>query len=61
MDRTEALAKFKEQAVDVLAVDESQLTMEAAFGDDLDADSSTSSSSSWLSKKSSTSKWVKTN
>ena len=39
MDRTEALAKFKEQAVEVLAVEESQLTMEAAFGEDLDADS----------------------
>ena len=39
MDRTEALAKFNQHAVDVLAVEESQLTAEAAFGDDLGADS----------------------
>jgi acyl carrier protein len=39
VDRQEALAKFNENAVEVLAVDVSQLTPEAAFGDDLGADS----------------------
>jgi acyl carrier protein len=39
MDRSEALAKFNENAVEVLAVDVSQLTPEATFGDDLGADS----------------------
>ncbi len=39
MDRAEALEKFNENAVEVLAVDVSQLTPEAAFGDDLGADS----------------------
>jgi acyl carrier protein len=39
MDRDEALAKFNDNAVEVLAVDVSQLTPEAAFGDDLGADS----------------------
>jgi acyl carrier protein len=39
MDRSEALAKFNESAVEVLAVDVSQLTPEATFGDDLGADS----------------------
>jgi acyl carrier protein len=39
MDRTEAFEKFKENAVEVLAVDASQVTPEASFGDDLGADS----------------------
>lgn len=39
MDRSEALAKFNDNAVEVLAVDVSQLTPEATFGDDLGADS----------------------
>jgi acyl carrier protein len=39
MDRNEALAKFNDNAVEVLAVDVAQLTPEAAFGDDLGADS----------------------
>ena len=39
MDRSEALAKFNESAVEVLAVDVSRLTPEATFGDDLGADS----------------------
>jgi acyl carrier protein len=39
MDRTEALAKFNTSAVEVLDVEESQLTPEASFGDDLGADS----------------------
>ena len=39
MDRNEALAKFNDNAVEVLAVDVSQLTPEASFGDDLGADS----------------------
>jgi acyl carrier protein len=39
MDRNEALEKFNQHAVDVLAVEASQLTPEAAFGDDLGADS----------------------
>ena len=39
MDRSEALSKFNEHAVDVLAVSLDQLTPEATFGDDLGADS----------------------
>ena len=39
MDRAEALEKFNKNAVDVLAVGPSQLTPDAAFGDDLGADS----------------------
>lgn len=39
MNREEALAKFNEHAVDVLAVSAEQLTAEATFGDDLGADS----------------------
>jgi acyl carrier protein len=39
MDRSEALAKFNDNAVEVLAVDVTQLTPEASFGDDLGADS----------------------
>ena len=39
MDRSEALAKFNDNAVEVLAVDVVQLTPEASFGDDLGADS----------------------
>ncbi len=39
MDRQEALAKFNDNAVEVLAVQVSQLTPEASFGDDLGADS----------------------
>ena len=39
MDRAEALEKFNQHAVDVLAVEVSQLTLEATFGDDLGADS----------------------
>jgi len=39
MDRTEALAKFTDNAVEVLAVDASKVTPEASFADDLGADS----------------------
>lgn len=39
MDRDEALTKFNQHATEVLAVSEDQLVPEAAFGDDLDADS----------------------
>jgi acyl carrier protein len=39
MDRVEALEKFNQHAVDVLAVEVTQLTPDAAFGDDLGADS----------------------
>jgi acyl carrier protein len=39
MDRNEALAKFTEDTVEVLAVDPSQVTLDASFGDDLGADS----------------------
>jgi acyl carrier protein len=39
VDRSEALAKFNDNAVEVLAVDVSQLTPDASFGDDLGADS----------------------
>jgi len=38
MDRNEAFAKFQENAVEVLAVDASNVTMEASF-EDLGADS----------------------
>ena len=39
MNRDEALAKFNEHAVDVLAVSVEQLSPDATFGDDLGADS----------------------
>jgi acyl carrier protein len=39
MDRNEAFAKFTDDTVEVLAVDPSQVTPEASFGDDLGADS----------------------
>jgi len=39
MDRDEAFTKFKGCAVEVLQVPEEKVTMEARFGDDLDADS----------------------
>jgi acyl carrier protein len=39
MDRSEAMAKFTQNAVDVLAVDPAQVTPEASFADDLGADS----------------------
>jgi acyl carrier protein len=39
MDRNEALSKFTDAAVEVLAVDPSKVTPEASFSDDLDADS----------------------
>jgi acyl carrier protein len=39
MDRNEAFAKFSENAVEILAVDPSKVTMEASFADDLGADS----------------------
>ncbi len=39
MDREEAFQKFKDDTVEVLAVDPSQVTPEASFGDDLGADS----------------------
>lgn len=39
MDRNEALSKFTDAAVEVLAVDPSKVTMEASFSDDLGADS----------------------
>jgi len=39
MDRAEALEKFNQHAIDVLAVEVSQLTLDATFGDDLGADS----------------------
>ena len=39
MDRNEALAKFNDNAVEVLAVEVAQLTPGATFGDDLGADS----------------------
>lgn len=39
MDRAEALDKFNQHAVDVLAVEVAQLTLDATFGDDLGADS----------------------
>jgi acyl carrier protein len=39
MDRNEALAKFTDNAVEVLAVDPAQVTPGASFADDLGADS----------------------
>ncbi len=39
MDRTEAFAKFTESAVEVLAVEPTQVTPEASFSEDLGADS----------------------
>jgi acyl carrier protein len=39
MDRNEALSKFTDAAVEVLAVDASKVTPEASFSDDLGADS----------------------
>jgi acyl carrier protein len=36
---SEEFDRFKKCAVEVLAVDEAQLTLEASFADDLDADS----------------------
>ena len=39
MDRDEAFTKFKGCAVEVLQVPEEKVTMDARFGDDLDADS----------------------
>lgn len=39
MDRNEALAKFTDNAVEVLAVDRAQIVLEASFADDLGADS----------------------
>ena len=39
MDNTEAFDKFKQCAVEVLQVDETKVTPDARFGDDLDADS----------------------
>ena len=39
MDRNEALGKFTDAAVEVLAVDPSKVTPEASFSDDLGADS----------------------
>jgi acyl carrier protein len=39
MDRSEALSKFTDAAVEVLAVDPSKVTLEASFSDDLGADS----------------------
>ena len=39
MNRDEALDKFNHHAIEVLAVSAEQLVPDAAFGDDLDADS----------------------
>ena len=39
MDRDEAFKKFTHNAVEVLAVDESKVTPDASFADDLGADS----------------------
>jgi acyl carrier protein len=39
MDRNEALSKFTDAAVEVLAVDPSKVTLVASFSDDLGADS----------------------
>jgi acyl carrier protein len=39
MDRNEALSKFTDAAVEVLAVDPAKVTLEASFSDDLGADS----------------------
>jgi len=47
MDRNEALSKFTDAAVEVLAVDPSKVTLEASFSDDLGADSLDWSNWSW--------------
>ncbi|HEV2427679.1 MAG TPA: acyl carrier protein [Acidimicrobiales bacterium] len=39
MDRNEAMTKFTQNTVEVLAVDPAQVTPEASFADDLGADS----------------------
>jgi acyl carrier protein len=39
MNRNEALSKFTDNVVEVLAVDPSKVTLEASFSDDLGADS----------------------
>lgn len=39
MERSEAFEALRDAAVEVLSVDEGQVTEQAAFGDDLDADS----------------------
>ncbi len=39
MERSEALAKFTENAAEVLAVDPAKVTLDASFADDLGADS----------------------
>ena len=39
MDRNEALSKFTDAAVEVLAVDPAKVTLGASFSDDLGADS----------------------
>ena len=39
MTRDDAFVTFKKAAVDVLAVQDEQVTVEASFADDLDADS----------------------
>jgi len=39
MDNEEAFEKFKQCAVEVLQVEPSTVTLDARFGDDLDADS----------------------
>jgi acyl carrier protein len=39
MDRNEALGKFTDAAVEVLAVEPSKVTLDASFSDDLGADS----------------------
>jgi acyl carrier protein len=39
MDRSAALTALRTAAVDVLSVEESQVTEDASFADDLDADS----------------------
>ncbi|HEY5438044.1 MAG TPA: acyl carrier protein [Acidimicrobiales bacterium] len=39
MDRNEALSKFTDNVVEVLAVDPAKVTLEASFSDDLGADS----------------------
>ena len=39
MDRSAAFAALRTAAVDVLSVEESQVTEDASFADDLDADS----------------------
>lgn len=39
MDRDQAFETFKETAVEILKVDPGKVTIEAKFGEDLDADS----------------------